>query len=370
MRKIFTFIMPFVMLVIFFWALWYTAHRLHVHFGGVSFWVYQAAVAVIIFGSLAILSLANRFPTPFMRAVNIVAGYVAMFVTFTGIMLLLVNLAIFIWDIPLLAGGFAALIGAFIIVTFGAAMGNMFTIPQTTIKIPGLTNSLTVMQISDAHIGLLYGSKYLTKIVDAINRKAPDFVVITGDLTETKAALAGGVLDPLAKLNAPTFFVEGNHDHYTGIDAVIAKLRSLNVRTLHNEVVETHGIQLLGIDYLKADNHAFDMHAKANKKTVQSVLSNMALNKDMPAVLLLHNPTGIPYAQAAGVDLVVSGHTHRGQIFPFSLVGKLIFPYNSGLYRYKNMQVFVSSGVGGVMARMRLGSFNEINLLRLVPEGE
>jgi len=364
MRKALTKAIPLAMLGIFILAIWYTAFRLYTHFGAMSFWVYQIAVVIIFIGSIAMFAITAKFPNVFVRTLYITAGYVVMFLAYSGVLFALIHVALLVFDISLLLSGMVAVAVAFLIVLAGAILGNMFIVRETEIKIPRLTSELTIMQITDAHIGLLYGQKYLSKIVAATNSKAPDFVVITGDLTETEAALKEGTLDSLAKLNAPTFFVEGNHDNYTGIENVIKIMGKQNVRVLHNEVIETHGIQLIGLDYLKADDETFEMHSLENKHTVKSVLAEIQL-KDMPAVLISHNPTGVKYAAAAGVDLMVSGHTHKGQIFPFSIFAKLMFPFYGGLYRHENTQVFVSSGVGGIIARMRLGSFNEINLLKL-----
>jgi len=176
------------------------------------------------------------------------------------------------------------------------------------------------------------------------------------------------MLDPLGELNAPTFFVEGNHDNYTGIEAVLKALVEKGVQILNNEVVETHGVQLIGLDYLSPDDDTPDMMLSAKgRPSIKSVLAELPLKCDMPSILIVHNPTGINYAAAAGVDLVLAGHTHKGQIFPFSVFAKIMFPYFGGLYQHKNTQVFVSSGVGGIIARMRLGSYNEVNLLKLVP---
>jgi len=359
-------VMPLIMLGIFILAIWYTAFRLHVHFGIASFWVYQFVVAFVVIGSLALFGITVKFPNPFVRTLNIICGYVLMFLVYSGILLGIVHIAMNILDAPLLLSGAVALVVAFLVVAAGAVLGNMFLVRETKIKIPKLKRELTIMQISDAHIGLLYGRKYLSKIVESTNSKNPDFVVITGDLTETKAALNEGVLDSLAKFNSPAFFVEGNHDNYTGIESVLKKIGEQDIRILHNEITETHGIQLIGLDYLKADDETFDMHPSENKNTVKSVLAEMTLKSDIPTVLISHSPAGVKYAAAAGVDLMVSGHTHRGQMFPFSIFAKLLFPFYGGLYQHENTQVFVSGGVGGIFARMRLGSFNEINLLKLV----
>jgi len=334
----------------------------------VSFWVYQIAIVFIVAGCFYLFSIAARRPTPFLRTANIFGGYILMFFAYLSIFLPIAHVALLIWNLPSLLAGQITLLAAFIITATSAILGNMIVVRETTIKIPKLKNELRIMQITDAHIGLLYGREYLAMIVQKINAQNPDFIVITGDLTEGKAAIEQNMLEPLGELNAPTFFVEGNHDNYTGIDAVLKTLAEKDVQILHNEVVETHGVQLIGLDYLNPDDNTPDMMLSAKgKPSMKSVLAELPLKRDMPSVLIVHNPTGISYAAAAGVDLVLAGHTHKGQIFPFSIFAKIMFPYFGGLYRYENTQVFVSSGVGGIIARMRLGSYNEVNLLKLVP---
>jgi len=128
------------------------------------------------------------------------------------------------------------------------------------------------------------------------------------------------------------------------------------------------GIQLIGLEYLKADEDTFDMHPSTKTDTIKSVLEELTLRNDMPSVLMHHSPVGVQYADAAEINLMLSGHTHAGQIFPFSLIARLTFPFSSGLYQQGNTKLFVSNGAGAYMVRMRLGSRNEINLLRLKGE--
>lgn len=347
--------------------MWYIAFRLHVHFGVVSFWVYQIAVAIAVIVPPVLFGITVNFLNSFVRMLNIFGGYLLIFIAYSAISLGILHIVLLMWDASLFMSGIAALTVAFIITLIGAVLGNIFIVRETKIKIPKLENELTIMQISDAHIGLIYGRKYLSKIIESTNKNAPDIVIITGDLTESKGALKEGALDSLAKLNAPAFFVEGNHDNYTGIENVLKIIGEQNIRILRNEIIETHGIQLIGLDYLKADDETYDMFAPDSTSTVKSVLSEMSIKHGMPTVLISHCPAGVKYAADAGVDLMVSGHTHKGQIFPFSILAKLTFPFFAGLYQHENMQVFVSSGVGGIIARMRLGSLNEINLLKLTP---
>jgi predicted MPP superfamily phosphohydrolase len=224
------------------------------------------------------------------------------------------------------------------------------------------------MHISDVHLGHHRGRDYLTAIVKETNKRNPDLVLITGDLVDAEPALLPGVLAPLSEFKAPVYFVEGNHEKYLGAERTLKLIEEQNVRIMHNEVIETHGIQLIGFDYMNADEDTFDMHPSDHTGTVKSVLAELPLKKDVPSVLMIHSPVGSQYADAAGINLMLAGHTHGGQIFPFSLLSKLGFPLHSGLYRPGNTKVFVSNGAGTFMMRIRLGTFNEINLLRLLPD--
>jgi uncharacterized protein len=118
---------------------------------------------------------------------------------------------------------------------------------------------------------------------------------------------------------------------------------------------------------MNADEEAVDLHPSADPRTIKATLQNLALAPGIPSVLLHHSPVGVAYAEAAGFDLMLSGHTHGGQFFPGTLLAALIFPFNDGLYRQGKLQVFVTAGAGTFLQRFRLWSSNEIVLLRLVP---
>jgi predicted MPP superfamily phosphohydrolase len=174
-----------------------------------------------------------------------------------------------------------------------------------------------------------------------------------------------GVLAPLADFEAPTYFVGGNHEKYVDNDRALELIAGHGVRVLHNEVIDTHGIYLVGLDYMNPDDDTFDMHPSDDKRTIENVLPDIPLPDDKPSVLMHHSPVGTKYVAAKGVDLMVAGHTHAGQMFPGTLFAPLVFPFNSGLYQEDGMKVFVSQGAGTFITRIRLGTSNEINLIRL-----
>jgi hypothetical protein len=246
---------------------------------------------------------------------------------------------------------------------------NANTLKTTTIDIPikGLTKELKIMHLSDIHIGHFRDSTFVQEIVNRTNRQDADMIFITGDYLDGKIALKDENFESLEQLNAPTFFIGGNHDEYTGLEAVKIKMRSVGVKVMENEIVNFDEIQIVGLDYMIADKDAFDMHPSAKKLTLKEVLQKLEMVSKKPTILLHHSPVGLQYASERGVDLYLAGHTHGGQVFPFTLINTLFFPYNSGLFDYQNMKVFVSEGAGTFGPPMRVGTKSEITVITLKP---
>ena len=140
------------------------------------------------------------------------------------------------------------------------------------------------------------------------------------------------------------------------------------MNVLRNQVAETHGLQLVGLDYMNADEDRFDLHPSDDPRTIKSVLPSLPLKDGVPSVLLHHSPSDAQYASMNGIDLMIAGHTQGGQLFPGTLVATAVFPFTHGMYHRGDLQVFVSQGAGTYMSRVRLGTSNELNLLRLRPK--
>ena len=171
----------------------------------------------------------------------------------------------------------------------------------------------------------------------------------------------------LKQVKYPMYFTSGNHDSYVDVERVKSLLSEYGVRVLDNELIHTKGIQLIGLDYMNADDEVFDAHASSRKETIKSVLPELKIDPGIPLVIVHHSPVGIKYMNQAGADLVLSGHTHGGQIFPASLIAKMQFKYLKGLYEYKDTLVHVSQGIGTFGPPMRVGTKGEAILVRLIP---
>ena len=222
----------------------------------------------------------------------------------------------------------------------------------TTDKTP---TKLRFVQISDVHIGSR-SSRFLVHVVDQITRLAPDFVCITGDfIDERNVSLAQ--LSPLAQLSMPIYFCSGNHEHYEDFDDILGRLKELGVNVLRGDLVERHGVQILGFD------------DRSDPNFLALALAEQPLRSEAYSILLFHRPIGLAHAAAHGIDLQLSGHTHNGQIKPFNWLVRMQFKYLAGRYQHGNTVLYVNPGTGTWGPTLRFGTQSEITLFELSHEG-
>lgn len=227
---------------------------------------------------------------------------------------------------------------------------------------------MRIVQISDIHVGPTIKHGYLQAIVDRVNALEPDVVAVTGDLVDGSVAELAPHVAPLAQLRARhgVYFVTGNHEYYSGVEAWLRELRRLGLRVLHNEhVLLRRGagtLVLAGVpDY---SGHHFDpSHRSDPARALQGAPPGA------PRVLLAHQPRTAAAAALAGFDLQLSGHTHGGQFLPWSFFVPLQQPFTAGLHQLGRLQVYVSRGTGYWGPPKRLGAPSEISELRLSREG-
>lgn len=236
------------------------------------------------------------------------------------------------------------------------------------VTIDGLNKSIKAMHLTDIHLGHMRGKKWMNKMVKLTNDQNPDVVFITGDLFDGKIRLNEEYVAPLKEIKVPIYFVEGNHDDSSDEHEVKNMLKKIGVRVMENEVVTFNDLQIVGLDHLVADHKTFDVHGDASGPTIQTVLEKLPIDRNKPSILLHHSPNGIKYADKAGIDLFLCGHTHAGQIFPANLIAKLMFPYNKGMHIYNNTKLYVSHGAGTFGPPMRIGTRSEVTLFNLSPK--
>jgi hypothetical protein len=232
-------------------------------------------------------------------------------------------------------------------------------------RLPASLSGLRIVQLSDVHIGPTLGAAWLAGVVRRVNALSPDVVVITGDLVDGSVADLRDQVAPLGALRAKygVYFVTGNHEYYSGVDAWIAELSRLGVRTLRNERVSI-GEGAESFDLAGVDDWSARRFGHGHGADLEAALAGRDPGREL--VLLAHQPKQIFEAAQRGVGLMLSGHTHGGQIFPWGLFVRLDQPYVAGLAEHDGAHVYVSRGTGFWGPPMRVAAPAEIAEIELL----
>jgi len=247
--------------------------------------------------------------------------------------------------------------GAVAVGLYGVFNANWTRITRITVRLANLPEAWRGRKaalVSDVHLGHVRNGSFLRRTVAKILKEEPDAIFIAGDLFDGTAIDAGRAAEPLNKLTAPqgVYFVAGNHEQFGDDSKYLRAVEAAGVRVLNNEKVEVDGLQIIGVPYRNASRH------------LASVLHHVRLDRERASILLIHAPDQPAVAEAAGVSLQLSGHTHLGQFIPWSWMARRIYrQFVYGLSRIGKMQVFTSSGAGTWGPPLRLGSNPEIVML-------
>lgn len=223
-----------------------------------------------------------------------------------------------------------------------------------------------IVQISDLHVGATADGGRLAEVVKQVNALKPDIIAITGDLVDGETHFLKKEIEAIRELQGGlgVYFITGNHEYYSGAGAWIAEIKRLSVRVLRNEAVKIgdgdDAFYLAGVDDYASKGMLLG-HGQDIPKAIRDI------PKDKAVILLAHQPKAVREASDLGVDLVLSGHTHGGQIWPFSYLVPLQQPYNKGLHRHsESTQIYVNQGTLTWGPPMRLGSESEITEIVLL----
>jgi uncharacterized protein len=235
---------------------------------------------------------------------------------------------------------------------YGIYNARSLHVRTVTVSGPESAQGKRLVQISDVHIGSRQPG-LLRPIVEKINALNADYTLITGDLIDMHN-ISEASLAPLGDINNPTLFCIGNHERYVDLEAICRRLNNLGIEVLRNASVVKNDLQFIGIDDAE------------RKDQVARELVKFTPAENTFKVLLYHRPDGCEAAADWGADLMLTGHTHRGQIFPFNFLVKKVFPRLYQSYEVGNMHLYVSPGTGTWGPVMRLGSKCEITLFQLL----
>jgi hypothetical protein len=337
---------------------------LKTYFSAYSWWKYFKYTYVIVASITPLLLIGARileqrfdlqrlagFDTFFGAMLGLLLN---MFVISCVIGIALLLLKIFSLQIPVFVIGGLYI---FVIVITLYGISSAFRIKEVTYTIdtvPSLAGKKIIL-FSDTHAGSIYSSKTINKVVNKINQEKPDFALFAGDAIDGPKINYEETFKGLALSSSPVFYTPGNHEYINEeSEKVIKTIGGYTTLLRDNSTVfEKHII--LGIDYKSTYSEDFAINKINEAKNIHG---------DKPVIVILHDPKYSDLFMKHGASLVVSGHTHRGQVFPINLIVKRIYKDKThGVYtRFGNTGI-TTSGVGLALVPMRIGTNSEIVIL-------
>jgi predicted MPP superfamily phosphohydrolase len=234
-----------------------------------------------------------------------------------------------------------------------------------TAKLPAGVDRLTIVQISDVHLGLIVRSARLKRIISIVKAEKPDIFISTGDLVDAQINQMTGMAELLREVNAPygKFAITGNHEYYAGIKQALAFTKEAGFTLLRGEVVKAGGINIVGVD----DPAGVQLNIDKPESEAELLAG---LPKNRFTLFLKHRPA-VDQNAAKLFDLQLSGHTHKGQIFPFTYVSEIAYPLNAGRFVLSNGSIlYVSRGTGTWGPPIRFLSPPEVTVIELVRKAD
>ena len=218
---------------------------------------------------------------------------------------------------------------------------------------------LKVVSVSDIHLGYGTDKEELKQYVEMINAQKPDLILIGGDLIDSSVVplYKEKMMEELAELKVPLgiYMVPGNHEYISDIRKSMQFINETPIRLLRDEVVTLPGgIQIVGRDD----------RSNKSRLSLQELMKNIDPAK--PVILLDHQPYDLPDTESAGIDLQFSGHTHRGQVWPISLVTDRLFDQSYGYRKWGNSHIYVSSGLSLWGPPFRIGTDSELVVFNIL----
>ena len=223
---------------------------------------------------------------------------------------------------------------------------------------------IRIAQISDVHLGLLIREARLERILDKVRAASPDLLVSTGDLVDGQTDSLNGVGNLLKEVKAPLgkFAVTGNHELYAGLERSLDFMKQAGFRVLRGEGTSVAGL----ITIVGVDDPVVRGYGRLSGVPEKDLLSG--LPKDKFILFLKHRPE-VEKSAIGLFDLQLSGHAHKGQIFPFSLIHRFVYDYLAGLYTLPSgSRIYVSRGSGTWGPPIRFLAPPEVTVIDLIPE--
>lgn len=218
---------------------------------------------------------------------------------------------------------------------------------------------LKIAVASDMHFGKLSGRAHVSRLVRTVERMNPDLILLPGDIIDDdpKQFVRKQMGEILKNMHAPMgiYGVLGNHEYYgKEIPAFLEEMKKLDIQILMDEVIQVEdSFYILG----RKDK------TDSRRKPIKDLVEN--LDHNLPIIAMDHQPTQLKEAEESGIDIILSGHTHRGQMMPNHLITKRLFELDWGHLKKNSLHAIVSSGFGFWGPPIRIGSRSEVVELKV-----
>jgi len=248
---------------------------------------------------------------------------------------------------------------AILTIIYGFVNARVIRERRITVALPNLPpawKGRTALLISDLHLGSINSTGFARRIAGIARRLDPAIIFVAGDLYDGSKADPARLAAPLFELNPPhgMYFCGGNHEDFGDAAEYSAAITRGGIQVLHNQRVDVDGLQVIGVSYADSTIPAH----------IRAFLESLHLANGPASILLNHVPHRLPIVEQEGVSLQLSGHTHGGQLFPFTLIVRWVYgKFSYGLQSFGKLQVLTSSGAGTWGPPMRVGTDPEVVLI-------
>jgi hypothetical protein len=328
----------------------------------------RAAMLILAFSFVTASLLAFRFSNPAVRLIYWLASVwlgLLNFFFWASILVRVAWLGLRLSHIPedpaairlLLAAilfGIAALLGL-----YGLFNARILRVRRISVQLPDLPASWRgrrAVLVSDLHLGPVNGVQFCRRVAAKAARLQPDIVFLPGDVFDGTKGDLDRLLAPLRQLTPSLgiYFSTGNHEEFTDPAHYIEAIGRAGIRVLRDELVTVDGLQVAGVFY----------HSSSSPLRMKAALDGMKLDRARPSILLNHAPTRLPTVEQAGFSFQLSGHTHGGQLPPFTWITQNVYGrFTSGLHRFGPLLVYTSTGAGTWGPPLRVGTRSEMVLI-------
>ncbi|WP_035178428.1 metallophosphoesterase [Alkalihalobacterium bogoriense] len=329
-----------------------------------TFTFHQPLLSIFIFAILSYSFLLARY-LHFYGIFKIIGSlwigffqYAVLLFPFANLIVLLFTFTTIPIEIVITSAGYITFI--MFLCIFGIGLYNAYqpiirNYSLTIKKNKGQLTSLKIAMASDMHFGTLSGLRHAKRLVKEVNEMKPDLILLPGDIIDDdlKVFLRKNMSDVLAKFNAPlgVYGVLGNHEYYGGDkEKFVEEMRKIGITILEDEIIPIQDKFIIIGRKDKTDKQ---------RKTITELVTNTK-TYHLPTILMDHQPYDLNEAMINGIDISLSGHTHRGQMVPNHIITRRIFEIDWGYKKKDQLHAIVSSGYGFWGPPLRLGSRSEI----------